>query len=87
MASSQEQSPRLRRTVNEIVVAEMFLVQATVESATAISSGMSALASANDDQHRSWSGISSILQRTASAALEPYTSHYRYFKELRKRAS
>ena len=33
----------LRRTIDDLIVAEMFLVQATIESATAIGDGLSIL--------------------------------------------
>ena len=43
MQTNEVQTSRVRRTVNDLVLAEMFLVQATIESATAIGDGLSEL--------------------------------------------
>ena len=75
---------RVRRTVNDLVMAEMFLLQATIESATAIGDGINELGkkiAANDEKHSPWDTISSVLQRTADEALEPYTSRFKYLRD------
>lgn len=85
MQNSDSPDNRVRKTVNDLVVAEMFLLQATIESATAIGDGINELGkqmAANDDSHSSWDTISSVLQRTADEALEPYTTRYKYFREM-----
>ena len=86
MENSEMQSGRMRRTVNDLVMAEMFLVQATIESATAIGDGINELGkqvSQNvGDQERSWDSISGVLQRTADEALEPYTTRFRYLRDM-----
>ena len=86
MQAKELQQSRMRRTVNDLVMAEMFMVQATIESATAISEGLAELGrqiSRNDDAEISpWDTISGVLQRTADEAVEPYTSRIRYLREL-----
>ena len=76
---------RVRRTVNDLVVAEMFLVQATIESAAVIGDGFSELGKQISDSEEtgqdSWESISSTLQRIADDALEPYTSRFSYFRD------
>lgn len=84
----QQQSPTdglVRRTVNDFVMAEMFLVQATIESATAIGEGINELgrqiageADAGDDS------VQDTLQRIRAKALEPYTSRFGYLRDLRR---
>lgn len=85
MEAKDNRNGRVRKAVNELVMAEMFLLQATIESATAIGDGINQLGkeiAANDDQHDSWGTISTLLQRTADEALEPYTSRYKYFRKM-----
>ena len=81
MQNQEMQPSRVRRTVNDLVMAEMFLLQATIESATAIGDAFNELGT--EEGHESWEAISGILQRTADEALEPYTSRFRYFREMR----
>ena len=78
MESKESNQGRMRRTVNDLVMAEMFLLQATIESANAIGEGIDELG----DVERSWSEISDLLRRTGTQALEPYTTRYRYFREM-----
>ena len=85
MQTNDTPDNRVRRTVNDLVMAEMFLLQATIESATAIGDGINELGkqiAANDENHSAWDTISSVLQRTADEALEPYTSRYKYFRKM-----
>ena len=86
MENSEMQSGRMRRTVNDLVMAEMFLVQATIESATAIGDGINELGKQISpdagDEDRSWDSISGVLQRTADEALEPYTTRFRYLRDM-----
>lgn len=82
MDSHQIQQGRMRRTVNDLVMAEMFLLQATIESATAIGDGLDALFRADNDAEPSWDGISSILRRTGNDAIEPFTTRYKYFRQM-----
>jgi hypothetical protein len=77
---------RVRRTVDDLILAEMFLVQATLESASAISDGLDELsrqvANNSEDQRSLWGSIRTVLQRTAGDALEPYTSRFKYLREI-----
>ena len=70
---------RVKQAVNELVLAELFLVQATIESATAIGDGLSAL---TDDTRVRKESVASVLARTADEALEPYTSRLKLYREL-----
>lgn len=82
MDSHDIQQGRVRRTVNDLVMAEMFLLQATIESATAIGEGLDELFRADNDVEPSWDGISSVLRRTGNDAIEPFTTRYRYFRQM-----
>ncbi|MCB1704701.1 MAG: hypothetical protein KDI17_07555 [Halioglobus sp.] len=83
MQSHNANQSRVRRTVHDLVMAEMFLVQATIESATAIGNGISALgqqlSGQEDTDVRS---IPALLQRIADEAVEPYASRYEYFRAM-----
>ncbi len=86
MQTNEVPTSRVRQTVNDLVLTEMFLVQATIESATAIGDGLSELGkriSQNEDSPGSpWDSISSVLQHTADQALEPYTTRFKYLRQL-----
>ena len=77
---------RTRRVVNDLILAEMFLVQATLESATVIGNGLSELGrqvtAANDGETSPWDSLRSVVQRTADDALEPYSSRFKYLRGL-----
>ena len=77
---------RVRKTVNDVVMAEMFLLQATIESVSAIGEGISEIgkqvASGDEDRLEPQDSISSVLQRIADEALEPYTSRFKYFRQM-----
>jgi hypothetical protein len=77
---------RVRRTVNDLVMAEMFLVQATIESATVIGNGISELGKqiavddgANDSSDDS---VIKVLVRIVDDAVEPYASRFKYFHAM-----
>lgn len=86
MQNDGAQNGRVRRTVNDLVMAEMFLVQATIESATVIGDGISQLgkqmSTKEEKSDGSWDAISSTLQDIADAAMEPYISRYSYFRKM-----
>lgn len=87
MQSNEVSTSRIRRTVNDLVLAEMFLVQATIESASAIGDGVNELgkriSSSDDGDDSPWDAISSVLQRTAGEAIEPYAARFKYLRDLR----
>lgn len=86
MQTQHSPEGRVRRTVNELVMAEMFLVQATIESATVIGDGITELGrqiSQRDEAgHPSWDAVAKVLQRIADDALEPYSSRFKYFRDM-----
>lgn len=85
MQTQQPQQNRVRRTVNDLVMAEMFLLQATIESASAIGDGFNELGkqiSADEENQKDWGAISQVIRQAADEALEPYTSRYKYFREM-----
>ncbi len=83
MQAGDRQPGRVRRAVDELVMAEMFLVQATIESASAIGDGLSELREALTAENSDTRKALDLLQRTADEAVEPYTTRFRYLKQLR----
>ncbi len=82
MDTNNASAGRIRRTVDGLIVAEMFLLQATIESATAIGDGLSTLGrqitSGDDSGNAPADSISQTLQRIADEAIEPYTCRLKY---------
>ncbi|MEM0955518.1 MAG: hypothetical protein AAGI24_15365 [Pseudomonadota bacterium] len=70
---------RATRAVNELVVAEFFLVQATIESAAALGAGLSAL-------RRSPATLGDIVKITTPQVLEPYKERFQALKDVRQAA-
>ena len=89
MQSAHESQSRMQKAVSDLVLAELFLVQATIESVTAIGDGLSAirqqLPAAESDPDTQ--ALGTVIQRTADEAIEPYTTRFRYFRELIKKDS
>ena len=87
MQTQQPSQGRIRRAVNDLVLAEMFLVQATIESATAIGDGFNALgermALLDDPAASSGESITDALAHIADGAIEPYTTRFRFFQQMR----
>jgi hypothetical protein len=88
MNSEFNAEERFRRTVGDVVVAEMLFIQATVESASVIGSGLQELGhhllAAPSDPCQPVGSIASLLQATADRALEPYSTRFGYFRQLRE---
>jgi hypothetical protein len=83
MQSQNVPHSRVRRTINDLVMAEMFLVQATIESASVISDGINELGKQiNQRDEADERSISALLQRIADDAVEPYSSRYEYFRDM-----
>ena len=86
MQTQDTTNSRVRRTVNDLVMAEMFLVQATIESATVIGEGIGELGKQINDTdetgHASWDSLSKVLQRIGDEAMEPYTSRFKFFRDM-----
>ena len=83
MQTNQQQPGRFRRAINDLVMAEVFLVQATIESAYAIGDGLSDLGKhlSRGEVDVELEPIKDVLQRTADEALEPYTSRFKYLRD------
>jgi hypothetical protein len=86
MQANELPQGRVRRAVNDLVMAEMFLVQATIESATVVGESLGELGrqiTGRDDTGSSpVDTLSALLQRVASDAVEPYTTRFRYLRRL-----
>ena len=87
MATNNASQGRVRQTVDDLIIAELFLVQATIESAGAISEGLSALGrqitTADEAGAAPADSIGHTLQRIADNALEPYSSRFKYLRNLK----
>ena len=83
MQNEARQQSRVRRTVNDLVMAEMFLVQATIESASVIGGGLSELGrQVSGEQVDNERSVTEVIQSTAGQAIEAYTSRFKYLREL-----
>lgn len=86
METNYQSRGRLRRTVDELIIAEMFLVQATIESATVLGDGLSTLGRQITNSDAAGTApadsIGETLQRIAAEAVEPYTSRFRYLRDV-----
>ena len=74
------------RTVSDVVIAEIFLVQATLESANVIGEGISELGKHwNDQDTPPKEPIKAVLQRTRDEVVESYSSRFNYLRTLKRR--
>ena len=76
---------RMNRAVSDIVVAEMLLVQATIESFTAIGDGINDLGKQiypNSEDTTSREPVKTVIQRTRDDVVESYTSRFNYLRQL-----
>ncbi|MEP5321865.1 hypothetical protein, partial [Marinobacter alexandrii] len=69
-------------TMSNIVMAEMLLLQAIVESAAVIGEGLDELGARLTSKEPEQRSVSGVLIRTANAALEPYATRLNYLQEL-----
>lgn len=85
MQQQNATSSRLRRAVDELIITEMFLVQATIESANAIGEGLGALGrqltSGEQPGESPADSLRHTLQRVAEEAMEPYSSRFAYLRD------
>lgn len=89
MASNTPAHSLVRQTVDDLIIAELFFVQATIESATAIGDGISTLGrqiTTADDSAAPVDTLRHTLESIANSALEPYSSRFKYLRELKKAA-
>jgi hypothetical protein len=76
---------RAGRAINDLVMAELFFVQATIESASALGDGISELR-----DHLYWDetedapeeDLSAFLRRTREQLMEPYSTRFRFFRDI-----
>ncbi|MEP6391745.1 MAG: hypothetical protein ABJ056_17650 [Halioglobus sp.] len=69
-------------TMSNIVMAEMLLLQAVVESAAVIGEGLDELGAHLTSKRPVQRSVSGVLIRTANAALEPYATRLNFLQEL-----
>ena len=89
-ANKVETQGKLRRAFNDLVVAEMFLVQAIIESASVIGDGISELGKQfywSDSDTPPQVPIKTVLQRTRDEVVDSYTSRFSYLRKLIDRDS
>jgi hypothetical protein len=85
MQSKELRQGPVRRAFNDLVMAEVFLVQATIESASVIGEGFSEMSgrlTSDLPRDRAQPSFSTLLQRTAEGAMEPYTTRLKYLRQL-----
>jgi hypothetical protein len=78
---------RAGRAIGDLVMAEVFLVQATIESASALSDGFSELRDHlywDDAESKPKEELSAFLKRTREQVVEPYSTRFKYLREMAK---
>ena len=69
-------------TMSTIVMAEMLLLQAVVESAAVIGEGLDELGAQFTSKEPAQRSVSGVLIRTANPALKPYATRLDFLQEL-----
>ena len=64
--------------IDELLVGQVFLVQATIESASALGEGFQAARRALEGDGE----MSDVLERTRHGVFEPYRARYQLFRQL-----
>jgi hypothetical protein len=87
MAENTDNSIRGRagRAISDLVMAELFLVQATIESAAALGDGITELREHlywDDAEDQPREQLSAFLKRTREQLVEPYSTRFKYLREL-----
>ncbi len=78
---------RAGRAISDLVMAELFLVQATIESATALSDGLSELRDHlywDEAESKPREELSAFLRRTREQVVEPYSIRFKYLRDMVK---
>ena len=86
MANTIETSFRQRagRALGDLVMAELFLVQATIESASALSESIDELREhlSREDASHGGEELTDVIRRSGEKVVEPYTTRLRYLREI-----
>ncbi len=80
-----ETQSKVRRAVSDIVIAEMMLVQATIESASLIGECISELGAqtgSRENKVATVEPIKNILMRTRDEVVDSYASRFSYLRQL-----
>ncbi len=67
--------------IDELLVAEVFLVQATIESASALGEGLQEVRKALYGGGE----MSEVLKRTQEGVFQPYRERFQLFRELKRK--
>ena len=76
---------RAGRAIGDLVMAELFFVQATIESATALGDGFSELRDHlywEDAESKPKEELSAFLKRTREQVVEPYSTRFKYLRDM-----
>lgn len=90
MRDKQMGSSKMQRALGDLVLAEMFLIQATIESALAIGSGVTQLGRKlsrpqADRREPVLPELGGLVQRTADEAIEPFATRLTCLRNWRDR--
>ena len=80
-----EAQSKISRAVGDLVIAEMFLVQATLESASVIGESISELGRQfywREDDSPPQEPIKNVLLRTRDEVIESYSTRFNYLRKL-----
>jgi hypothetical protein len=78
---------RAERAISDLVMAELFLVQATIESASALSDGISNLRDHlywDEAENQPKEELSAFIKRTRAQVVEPYSIRFKYLRDMRE---
>jgi hypothetical protein len=76
---------RAGRAISDLVMAELFLVQATIESASVLGDGINELRDHiywDEAENKPKEELSSFLKRTREQLVEPYSTRFKYLREM-----
>ncbi len=85
MQTDLPQESRMRRFVNDLAVAEVLMIQATVESAEILGASFADISDQlliDRPTQVDQPSLSSLIQHTAEKAIEPYATRLAYFRQL-----
>jgi hypothetical protein len=80
--ADNSKNSRAERAVSDIVMAELFLVQATIESASALGEGLTGLREQLSSESDTGEDFRTFLERTRKQLTEPYTSRFSYWRDI-----